>query len=63
MTKFVPVSVEMSNLPIKLSLGTATAQHKKLSEAFVVADQRMYSNKAQRKASANYLQGNGLKKE
>ena len=36
-------------LPIQLSLGASTAEHGKLMEAFSIADQRMYKDKALRK--------------
>lgn len=39
-----------ADLPVKLSIGTATAQEGNLMETFILADQRMYANKAARKA-------------
>ena len=40
--------------PVQLSLGTATAEKNNLIEAFRLADQCMYTNKAVRKAKAGY---------
>jgi diguanylate cyclase (GGDEF)-like protein/PAS domain S-box-containing protein len=39
--------------PVQLSLGTATAEKNNLTEAFTLADQRMYADKAAHKAKAN----------
>lgn len=39
--------------PVQLSLGTATAEKNNLTEAFIIADRRMYANKAAQKAQAN----------
>ncbi len=39
------------DLPIQVSLGAATAQPGKLAEALVIADQRMYAEKAARKSA------------
>jgi diguanylate cyclase (GGDEF)-like protein/PAS domain S-box-containing protein len=38
--------------PVQLSLGTATAEKNNLTEAFTLADRRMYADKAERKAKA-----------
>ncbi len=40
--------------PVQLSLGMATAEKNNLTEVFTLADQRMYANKAARKANANH---------
>ena len=40
-----------SELPVYLSLGACSAAHGKLTEAFILADQRMYSNKAAHKSN------------
>ena len=40
---------EHPELPIHLSLGSYTTQQGRLSEAFIIADQRMYTSKAERK--------------
>jgi diguanylate cyclase (GGDEF)-like protein/PAS domain S-box-containing protein len=40
------------DLPIQLSLGAATAEKNNLTAAFTLADQRMYADKAERKARA-----------
>jgi diguanylate cyclase (GGDEF)-like protein/PAS domain S-box-containing protein len=44
---------EHTDLPVKLSLGMATAEKSGLVTAFTLADQRMYADKAARKASRN----------
>jgi diguanylate cyclase (GGDEF)-like protein len=46
-------NANLAGLPVKLSLGAATAKQGKLTEAFVIADQRMYADKAARKARAS----------
>jgi diguanylate cyclase (GGDEF)-like protein/PAS domain S-box-containing protein len=46
-------NAETLDFPVQLSLGTATAEKKNLTEAFTLADQRMYTDKATRKAKAN----------
>jgi diguanylate cyclase (GGDEF)-like protein len=43
---------EYPDLPVKLSLGMATAEKSALGPAFTLADQRMYADKAARKAKA-----------
>lgn len=40
-------------LPVQLSLGTATAEKNNLTNAFMLADKRMYADKAAHKSSAN----------
>ena len=42
------------DLPVKFSLGTATAEKDNLAGTFNLADQRMYADKSARKASMNY---------
>ena len=46
-------NAETLDFPVQLSLGTATAERNNLTEAFMLADQRMYADKATRKAMAN----------
>jgi diguanylate cyclase (GGDEF)-like protein len=46
-------TAQYPDIPIELSLGAATAETAKLVEAFVVADQRMYTNKANRKSQTH----------
>jgi diguanylate cyclase (GGDEF)-like protein/PAS domain S-box-containing protein len=46
-------NAETLDFPVQLSLGTATAEKKNLTEAFTLADQRIYTDKATRKAKAN----------
>jgi diguanylate cyclase (GGDEF)-like protein len=41
------------DLPIQLSLGTATAEKSDLAQAFKTADQRMYADKSARKTCSN----------
>jgi len=48
-------NAEHPDLPVQLSLGMATAEKNNLTEAFRVADRRMYSDKAARKAKENHL--------
>jgi diguanylate cyclase (GGDEF)-like protein len=43
-------NIRYPDLPIQISLGVATAEQGKLMDAFVVADQRMYADKAMRKS-------------
>ena len=45
-------------MPVKLSLGISSAEQGNLAEAFILADQRMYADKAVRKSKAN--QGNQI---
>ena len=45
-------NAEHPDLPVKLSLGMATAEKSGLVAAFTLADQRMYANKAERAAAA-----------
>jgi diguanylate cyclase (GGDEF)-like protein len=45
-TKLIEHSTQYPDLPVQLSLGASTAEQGKLVEAFVVADQRMYTDKA-----------------
>ena len=48
-------NAEHPDLPaVQLSLGMATAEKNNLIEAFTLADQRMYTNKAVRKAKSSY---------
>ena len=42
------------DLPVKFSLGTATAEKDNLAGTFNLADQRMYADKSMRKANMNY---------
>jgi diguanylate cyclase (GGDEF)-like protein/PAS domain S-box-containing protein len=51
--KLAENNAQHPDLPIHLSLGTYTAQQGRLSEAFIVADQRMYASKAERKQRMN----------
>jgi diguanylate cyclase (GGDEF)-like protein/PAS domain S-box-containing protein len=44
---------EHPELPVEISLGMATAEKSGLTAAFTLADQRMYANKAARKADKN----------
>jgi diguanylate cyclase (GGDEF)-like protein len=44
-------------LPVQLSLGMATAEKNNLTEAFRLADQRMYANKAAHKAKSSQSPG------
>jgi diguanylate cyclase (GGDEF)-like protein len=48
-------NAEHPDLPVQLSLGAATAMKNNLTEAFRVADQRMYANKATHKSNAKYF--------
>jgi diguanylate cyclase (GGDEF)-like protein len=50
--KLVEHNEQHPDLPIQVALGTATAGSNKLTEAFVIADQRMYAEKAQQKLRA-----------
>ena len=45
--------IKNPDLPVQLSIGMATAETNNLTEAFKIADQRMYADKAARKSSAN----------
>ena len=45
---------EHSDLPVHLSLGAAAAQKNNLTEAFRIADQNMYADKAARRSKANF---------
>jgi diguanylate cyclase (GGDEF)-like protein len=51
--KLVEHNTQHPDLPVQVSLGAATAAKDALVEAFTLADQRMYADKAARKASAN----------
>jgi diguanylate cyclase (GGDEF)-like protein len=51
-TKLTEHSAKYPDLPVQLSLGASTAEQSRLVEAFIVADQRMYADKAMRKAKA-----------
>jgi hypothetical protein len=42
-------NTEHPDLPVHLSLGTATAEKNNLTKAFTLADQRMYVDKAAHK--------------
>ena len=50
--RLVKQNSENPGLPVKLSLGMATAENSSLTAAFTLADQRMYVDKAERKAKA-----------
>jgi diguanylate cyclase (GGDEF)-like protein/PAS domain S-box-containing protein len=51
-TRLEKHNLSVPDFPVQLSLGTATAEKNNLTEAFRLADQRMYANKALRKARA-----------
>jgi diguanylate cyclase (GGDEF)-like protein/PAS domain S-box-containing protein len=44
-------NAQFPELPIQMSLGAATADHGRITEAFIIADHQMYINKASRKAN------------
>jgi len=50
-TKIVQHNAMHPELPIQLSLGTATSEQGQLLEALTLADRRMYADKAKRKSS------------
>ena len=45
-------NTEHPDLPVHLALGTATAEKNNLTKEFTFADQRMYADKAMRKANS-----------
>lgn len=47
-------NIKRPDLIIQLSLGVATAEKNNLTEAFTIADRRMYANKAARKSKENF---------
>ena len=49
-TKLSEQNIEYPGFPVQLSLGAATAEQGKLMEAFIIADRRMYADKAMRKS-------------
>jgi diguanylate cyclase (GGDEF)-like protein len=49
--KLAEHNVRHPALPVQLSLGSHTAEHGNLTEAFILADRRMYADKARRKSS------------
>lgn len=50
-TKLAEYNATHPELPVQLSLGASTASQSNLMEAFTIADQRMYTDKAMRKAT------------
>lgn len=55
--KMVEQNKKLPDLPVHFSIGAATAVQGKLEEAFVIADQRMYANKAAYKAMLQIKEG------